>query len=332
MSEVNFDERTPFYKSGWFLGGLGIVAALAVFVLCFIAIDYVSKPDGPKEVEVEDVVIATERTNAPLMAIAKEQGWIDREATEMTSVDASKVKDLGTAFQGSQLDSFDEFAYFIGVEEIHADAFAHSDHLKRITIPANVTTIDYGALSYCPALQEIKVDTANAHYDSREDCNGIICTWKGALMLIAGCSSTVIPKNVRYIAPQAFKGCLALKGVVLPEKLNEIGEEAFRDCQQLEQIDIPQGVRFVENSTFEDCSALTTVSLPKSMERLRKDSFKGCKSLTTIVCMKKFPPIIENAFDIYQATVYVPEGKQNKYYADRYWKDFPRVEEGKQAK
>lgn len=319
--------QKPFYKSEWVLGGL---VAIAIFVLCFVAIDYVSKPDGPKEVEVEEVVIATNRSNYPLISIAQTQGWIEPNAGEMTSVDASKVKDLGTAFQGSQLESFDEFSYFIGVEEIHADAFAGSELLKRIIIPANVTTIDYGALAGCPSLQEIKVDTANAHYDSRGDCNGIICTWKGSLMLVAGCANTVIPKAVNYIAPQAFKGCSALKGVELPERLKEIGEEAFRGCSGLVEIDIPQGVRFVEEGTFEDCAALTTVTLPKSMERLRKDAFKGCKSLTAIVCMKKFPPIIENAFDIYQATVYVPEGKQNRYYADRYWKDFPKVEEGKQ--
>jgi hypothetical protein len=316
----------PFYKSEWLIGGL---VALAIFVLCFLAIDYVGSPDGPEEVEVKDVVIATARSNPPLITIAQAQGWIEGDASEMTSVDASKVKDLGTAFQDSQLESFDEFSYFIGVEEIHADAFAHSELLKRITIPANVTTIDYGALASCPALQEIKVDTANAHYDSRGDCNGIICTWKGSLMLVAGCANTTIPKAVHYIAPQAFKGCSALKTIALPERLNEIGEEAFRECSGLTEVDIPQGVRFVEAGTFEDCTALTTVTLPKSMERLRKDAFKGCKSLTTIVCMKKFPPVIENAFDIYQATVYVPEGKQNRYYADRYWKDFPRVEEKK---
>lgn len=316
----------PFYKSEWLIGG---VAALAFFALCFWAIDYVGSPDEPKEIEVEDVVIATDRTNTPLITIAREQGWIDSEATEMTSVDASKVKDLGTAFQESQLESFDEFSYFVGVEEIHAEAFAGSSLLKRITVPANVTTIDYGALANCPALQEIKVDTANAHYDSREGCNAIICTWKGSLMLVAGCADSSIPEAVDYIAPQAFKGCTGLKTVALPERLKEIGEEAFRDCSSLTEIDIPQGVRFVEESTFEDCTALATVMLPKSMERLRKDAFKGCKSLTTIVCMKKYPPIIENAFDIYQATVYVPAGMQNKYYADRYWKDFPRVEEGK---
>lgn len=308
----------------WVVGGL---SAIAVFVLCFIAINYVSQPDGPKEVEVEDVVIATNHTNAALINIAQKQAWIEQGANEMTSVDASKVKELGTAFQGSQLESFDEFRYFIGVQEIHADAFAHSELLKRITIPANVMTIDYGALADCPALQEIKVDTANTHYDSREDCHGIICTWKGSLMLVAGCANTNIPKAVNYIAPQAFKGCSAMKGITLPERLKEIGEEAFRDCNGLTEIDIPQGVRFVEKSTFEGCTALTTVTLPKSMERLRKDSFKGCTSLRTINCMKKFPPVIEDAFDVYQATVYVPEGKQNRYYADRYWKDFPRVEE-----
>jgi hypothetical protein len=319
------DERQKF-NSSWLMYVAAAVVVIAVFVLCFVAIDYVSQPDAPKELEVEEVVIATDQTNGPLLELAREQGWIDETATEMTSVDAAKVKILGNAFQSSRLERFDEFRYFVGVEEINADAFAHSESLRSITIPANVSSIEYGALADCPALTAISVDTANAHYDSRGDCNGIICTWKGALMLVAGCPTTTVPKNVRYIAPNAFQGS-AVKNIVLPERLNEIGEKAFRNCTSLTEIDIPQGIRFVEEGTFDGCTALETVTLSKSIERLRKDAFKGCASLKSIVCLKKYPPIIENAFDIYQATVYVPKGMQNKYYADRYWKDFPRVEE-----
>lgn len=315
---------TPFYKQTWFIGG---VAALAIFALCFIGINYVGQPDEEKGPDVEDMVIATTQTNEPLISIARQQGWIDADATEMSSVDASKVKDLGTAFQNSSLTSFNEFQYFVGLEEIHAGAFAHSDQLKAITIPAYVITIDEGALAYCPALQEIKVDTTNTHFDSRDNCNGIICTWKGDLKVVAGCANTVIPEEVRYIAPQAFAGCTNLKKISFPERMDEIGEEAFKDCQALESVEIPQGVRFVKPGTFQGCSALKEVTLSKSVERLQKDAFAGCSSLTTINCAKKYPPIIENAFDEFKATVYVPNGMTNTYYRDKSWKAFPTVKE-----
>lgn len=303
------------------------IVTLAIFALCFIAIDYVGKPDEEKGPEVELAVIADEQSNPELIDIARKQGWIAADDTEFTTVQAATVKDLGTAFQGCQLTQLDDLRHFVGLEEIHEGAFSNASNLKSITIPAAVITIDYGALAYCPALQQISVDEANTHFDSREGCNAIVRTWKGSLMVVAGCQSTVVPKGVKHIAPLAFAGCKGLGSIQLPEKMDEIGARAFADCTSLQTVDIPQGVRFVEDSTFMGCSALTTVSLPKSMERLRKDAFRGCTALTTIRCPRKYPPIIEKAFDSYKATVYVPQGMQNKYYADRFWKDFPRVEE-----
>lgn len=306
----------------WITGGLG---ALAVFVLCFLAIDYVSKPEEPKEPEVEEVVIATEQTNKELIALARKQGWIATDATEMTSVDAAHVHDLGNALQGCGLKQFDEFRYFVGVEELQSGAFAGSAHLETITVPRNVISINYGAFADCPSLREMRVDTANTHYDSREDCNGIVCTWKGKLMLVAGCRATRLPEGIRYIAPQAFKGTMGLATIEIPEKMDEIGEEAFRDCKDLAEFTVPQGVRFIEESTFQGCTALSTITLAKSVERLRKDAFKDCPALRRIVCMKKYPPIVENAFDNNNPTVVVPKGMQNAYYTSKYWKDFSNI-------
>ncbi|MBR1448648.1 MAG: leucine-rich repeat domain-containing protein [Prevotella sp.] len=318
------EQQTPFFKKTWFLGG---IAALAIFVLCFFAIDYVGSPDEPSRPDVEEEVIATLQTNEPLIAIARQQGWIEADATEMTSVDAVNVDSIGLAFSGSNIQSFSEFRYFISVKEIPAGAFAHADQLKQVVVPAGVVTIEYGAFADCPSLEDLQVDSANTHYDSRQDCHGIISTWKGKLMLVAGCKSTVMPDDVRYLAPQAFAGCTALQKVTFPERMEEIGEEAFRGCTALKEVEIPQGVRFVEAGTFSGCSALQSVSLSKSVERLREGAFSGCTSLAKIVTPKRYPPIVENAFDAFTATVYVPQGQLNTYYRDKVWKNFQNIKE-----
>lgn len=318
------ENQTPFYKQIWFLGG---VAALAIFVLCFLGINYVSQPDSDEGPDVEEEQIATLESNEPLMMIARAQGWIEPDATEMTSIDAAAVDSLGEAFVNSNIKSFKEFRYFVGLKEIKSGAFAHADQLTEIVIPSQVVTIEDGALAYCPALESIAVDTANAHYDSRGDCNGIVCTWKGKLMLVAGCKNTKMNDNMRYIAPQAFKGCTSLTKIAFPERMESIGAEAFMDCTALKEVEIPQGVRFVEEGTFMGCKSLTQVTLPKSIERLRQDAFKGCSSLATIICPKKYTPVIENAFDNYNATVRVPKGLENKYFSDKYWKYFKDVRE-----
>ncbi len=313
-----------FLKSPWILGGLVIIA---VFVLCFLAIDYVGSPDDPDEIEIEEVVIATDQSNAELIALARGQGWIASDATEMTSIDAANVKDLGTALRNSNLKHFDEFRYFLGVQELQPETFAGSASLESITVPRSVVTINYGAFADCPGLMSLSVDTANTHYDSREDCNGIVCTWKGKLMLVAGCRTTRILDGIRYLAPQAFRGTRGMTEIALPEKMDEIGVQAFRDCTGLTSFAVPQGVRFVEDSTFMGCTSLQSITLPKSVERLRKHSFKDCTSLKRIVCIKKFPPIVEDAFDAYTATLVVPKGMLNTYYVSKYWKDFPNIVE-----
>lgn len=318
------EEKTPFYKQIWFLGG---IATLAIFALCFVAIDYVGSPDEDKVPDVEEEVIATLQTNEPLIKIAREQGWIDADATELTSVDVVAIDSIGTIFSGSDLQSLTELRYFLSLEEIHAGAFAHSDQLKAITVPANVSVIDYGAFADCPALEEMSVDKANTHFDSRDNCNGIICTWKGKLMLVAGCKNTVLSDRVYHIAPQAFRGCKQLTSIAFPERMESIGDSAFMDCTALKEVTVPQGVRFVEPAAFMNCTALQTVNLPKSIERLQKNAFKGCSALAKIVCPKKYPPIIDEAFDSYDVTVYVPDGLQNKYFSDKFWKSFKDVKE-----
>ena len=318
------EEKTPFFKQTWFLGGL---AALVVFVLCFIAIDYAGSPSEPKKPDVEESVIATIQSNEPLINIARQQGWIAPDATEMTTLDASTVDSIGVIFSGSDLQTFLEFRHFIAVQEIKAGAFAHANSLKNIVIPANIINIEDGAFADCPALEDLQVDTANTHYDSRENCHAIIRTWKGKLMVVAGCKNTVLLPDVRYLAPQAFAGCTDLQTVTFPERMEEIGAEAFRNCTSLKEVTIPQGVRFIEEGTFMGCTALHRVVLSKSVERLRRQAFKDCAQLAEMAVPKRFPPIIENAFDDYTVTIYVPDGQLNTYYRDKEWKKFGNIKE-----
>ena len=310
-----------FLKSPWLLGGL---AALVLFALSFWAINYVGTPDEERGPKVEKQVIATLETNPELISLARRQGWIEPTATEMTTIDALGVDSVGTAFRGCRLKTFDEFRFFVALKELPAEAFAHSDALTSIVIPPCVEDIKPGALAYCPNLLTIRVDTANTHYDSRQDCNAVICTWKGKLMLVAGCRTTTIPADVRYLAPQAFCGVSGLKTIRFPERFEEIGEAAFKDCADLTTIDLPKGVRFIEPETFAGCRSLTTVTVPKSVERFRDRAFAGCTSLTSMVMPKKYAPILVDAFDggARGLTVSVPRGAAATYRKAKSWAGF----------
>ena len=265
-------------------------------------------------------VIATIATNPELIELARQQGWIKESATEMTTIDASKVTDVGTAFNACRLKTFDEFRHFVGLKELPEGAFAHSDALTSIVIPPYLEDIKPGALAYCPNLESISVDTANTHYDSRSGCNAVVCTWKGKLMVVAGCRNTRILSGVRFLAAQAFCGVRGLKTIEFPTRFDEIGEAAFKDCADLETIDIPQGVRFIEPETFYGCTKLQTVNFPKSIERLKKQAFFACPNLTTMVFPKKFAPFVFDPFDNEtNLTIYVPKGRTKTFREQQGW-------------
>lgn len=107
-------------------------------------------------------------------------------------------------------------------------------NLTRITIPAGMTSIEKGAFANNPNLIEIVVEQGNAYYDSRNNCNAIIETSKG--LLVAGCSSTVIPEGVSTIGYCAFSHCSNLTAITIPESVTCIGDFAFSDCSSLAEI------------------------------------------------------------------------------------------------
>ena len=77
------------------------------------------------------------------------------------------------------------------LEDISHHVLSECDKLERIYIPAGVESIGKEFLSSCPNLKGIIVDPKNPYYDSRENCNAIIDSKTG--QLIVGCNSTVIP-------------------------------------------------------------------------------------------------------------------------------------------
>ena len=99
------EDNKSFFKSPWLYVGL---ATVALFALCFWGIDYISRPDLDDTPKVEKEVIATLDSNPELILLARQQGWIKETATEMTSVDASKVTRIDSVFSGCKLETFDE--------------------------------------------------------------------------------------------------------------------------------------------------------------------------------------------------------------------------------
>ena len=93
-------------------------------------------------------------------------------------------------------------------------AFYNCIGLSSIVIPKSLTKIGSQAFWGCTGLSSIIVESENATYDSRDNCNAIISTSDNNLIL--GCENTAIPNTVTSISSFAFYECDGLTGITIP--------------------------------------------------------------------------------------------------------------------
>ncbi len=149
------------------------------------------------------------------------------------------------------------------VTSIGSGAFCGRIGLISVTIPSSVTSIGSSAFSECLDLTSIVVNSENAIYDSRDNCNAII--EKMTNTMIAGCKNSVIPNSVTSIGNSAFSGYSNLPSITIPNSVTSIGNSAFSGCSSLPSITIPNSVTSIGNSAFSGCSSLSSITIPNSV-------------------------------------------------------------------
>jgi len=135
----------------------------------------------------------------------------------------------------------------------------------------------------------IKVDEANEKYDSRNDCNAIIETATGRLLL--GCENTVIPNTVTEIGEYAFARCSGITEVTMPENISKISKNAFCACKNLRKVSLSKNITEIGAGAFSRCGSLSDVSLPDSLSIVGDYAFAYCGRLSMVNIPKG---IIEN--------------------------------------
>lgn len=234
---------------------------------------------------------------------------------ELSKQEAAAVTSLNQVFQEkTYIGTFDELKYFTGLKSIGNSEFYACNRLTSIIIPENVETIGNLAFQGCSLskilipksvrnlesgsfdkeeLTEIRVESGNPVYDSRDNCNAIIETGSGTL--VVGCANTEIPEDIKAIGDYAFYYCRDVKSFTLPESVASIGIGAFRYCTSLTSIDLPKNITVIGEGAFESCWSLQSVTLPKNLVEIGNKAFKDTK-LETITIPASVKTIQKNPF------------------------------------
>ena len=130
-----------------------------------------------------------------------------------------------------------------------------------------------GAFYNCNSLLDIKVDSENTKYDSRNECSAIVETATNELKF--GCKVTEIPGTVTAIGDGAFYGCTLLENIEIPKSVVSIGNYAFYGCSKMYNIKIGKSVEKIGKNVFGKCSSLETIDIPDSVTSISENAFQG---------------------------------------------------------
>ena len=153
------------------------------------------------------------------------------------------------------------------IKEIGRLSFARSG-LTTIKIPDCVRTIGYGAFYACEDLKEVTISDKVTAIETKAfadtpwlknwlsgeesgDGSDFLVVGDGILLAYRGTGSKVeIPKQVKQIGSEAFKGHEELIEVTIPDRVTRINAEAFRDCKKLKTVNGCKGVKTIIRGAF----------------------------------------------------------------------------------
>lgn len=158
---------------------------------------------------------------------------------ELSYAEAAKITDIGSAFSGSNIISFNEFKYFTSVSKIPNSAFLGCVSLWKITIPDKVECIDDSAFSGCTNLTYVNFPT------------NLVMIGSSAFYNCSGLRSINFPNTISLIESRAFYKCTGLTHINIPNSVSSIGSSAFSNCTSVEKVYIGTGLTELGYEVFD---------------------------------------------------------------------------------
>ena len=110
--------------------------------------------------------------------------------------------------------------------------------------------------------------------------------------------SITIPKYIKNIRENAFKGYSGLKSVVFKKisEVESIKDSAFEGCIHLESITIPKSVKNIGKNAFKGCTSLKSVVFEENsqLKSIENSAFEGCNELIYVDAPEIIKHLIPN--------------------------------------
>ena len=272
--------------------------------------------------------------------------WDKNNNGKLSEGEAAAVTSLENAFTGSDIETFNELAYFTGLSMIEADGFRNCKKLTALTLPEGLSEIGDNAFTNCPKLTKLHLpaslssisDQSVFHYClsltafTVDAANASFCADNGVLYnkdktRLICCPATkkgtfTIPATVETIEISAFAMCTGLTTITLPKALKRIGEAAFVGCSGLTTMDFtPQennNYLTIGIGCFNGCSSMTAFTVGGSKDGTINDLLRLIDGVLFGTWTNSNGKL--NSLDCYPAnhgsTYVVPEGVTSiTYYA-----------------
>ena len=205
--------------------------------------------------------------------------WDTNGDGELSYLEAAVVRDLCDFFNGNtEITSFDEFQYFIGMTTVGDSAFSGCTGLVSIELPNSLTIIGERAFYNCRVL----TGSLNIPNSVTKICD---YAFYG---LVGFTGSLTIPNSVTTIGNYAFYGCKGFTGNI-PNSVTTIGDYAFVGIENLTSVTIGNSVTSIGKWAFYENDGLTSFYIPSSVIDIGESILCGCDNITQIVVSPENP-------------------------------------------
>ena len=164
---------------------------------------------------------------------------------------------------------------------IGESAFKNCINLRKVNIPAGVSSLEFGVFSGCESLTELLEIPFN-----EKNYFGYFFgaySYKDNETSVPEALKTVTLRAGSKVSDYAFANCVYITDIVLPDGLLSIGAYAFMKCTSLRNIKIPSdSVTTIGEHAFSGCASLEWFEIPDSVTSIDESILEGCNNIRVL--------------------------------------------------